>query len=49
MGSLGPDTAFQAITYLQREAGLAQTGQLNAAHSGCLNNYLVHGNNQMAG
>ncbi len=47
-GISGPATA-QAITYLQREAGLAQTGQLNAATQAALNNYLVHGNNQMAG
>ena len=39
----------QAITYLQRQAGLPQTGQMNAATQAALNNYLIHGNNQMAG
>lgn len=37
-----------AIEYLQRDAHLPQTGQLNAATRAALNNMLVHGNNQMA-
>jgi peptidoglycan hydrolase-like protein with peptidoglycan-binding domain len=47
-GIAGPQTT-QAITFLQRQAGLAQTGQMNAATQAALNNYLIHGNNQMAG
>jgi peptidoglycan hydrolase-like protein with peptidoglycan-binding domain len=38
-----------AITYLQRDAHLPQTGQLNAATSTALANFLAHGNNQMGG
>ena len=37
----------QAITYLQRDAGLPQTGQMNAATQVALANFLAHGNNQM--
>jgi peptidoglycan hydrolase-like protein with peptidoglycan-binding domain len=37
----------QAITYLQRDAGLPQTGQMNAATQAALQNFLAHGNNQM--
>jgi peptidoglycan hydrolase-like protein with peptidoglycan-binding domain len=47
-GIAGSQTT-QAITYLQRDAGLPQTGQMNAATQAALNNFLVHGNNQMAG
>jgi hypothetical protein len=39
----------QAITYLQRDAHLPQTGQLNAATQTALNRMLTTGNNQMAG
>lgn len=38
-----------AIQYLQRDAHLPQTGQLNSATRTALNSMLVHGNNQMAG
>ncbi|WP_281690337.1 peptidoglycan-binding domain-containing protein [Pseudonocardia thermophila] len=37
----------QAITYLQRDAGLPQTGQMTAATQAALANFLAHGNNQM--
>ena len=47
-GLLGPQTTA-AITYLQRDAGLPQTGTMNAATQAALQNYLVNGNNQMAG
>ena len=47
-GLMGPQTAA-AITYLQRDAGLPQTGTMNAATQAALQNYLVNGNNQMAG
>lgn len=47
-GIMGPQT-IQAITYLQRDAGLPQTGQMNAATQAALANFLAHGNNQMAG
>lgn len=36
-----------AIDYLQRDAHLPQTGQLNAATEAALFNFLAHGNNQM--
>ncbi|SOD74242.1 putative peptidoglycan binding protein [Jatrophihabitans sp. GAS493] len=39
----------QAIEYLQRDAGLTQTGTLNAPTDVALAHYLVDGNNQMAG
>jgi Putative peptidoglycan binding domain len=38
-----------AIKDLQRQAGLPQTGQMNATTEAALNNYLAHGNNQMGG
>jgi peptidoglycan hydrolase-like protein with peptidoglycan-binding domain len=37
----------QAITYLQRDAHLPQTGHLNAATQTALNRFLIEGNNQM--
>jgi peptidoglycan hydrolase-like protein with peptidoglycan-binding domain len=46
-GLMGPQT-IAAITYLQRDAGLPQTGTMNAATQAALANYLVNGNNQMA-
>jgi peptidoglycan hydrolase-like protein with peptidoglycan-binding domain len=39
----------QAITYLQRDAHLPQTGQLNTATENALNSMLAGGNNQMGG
>ena len=47
-GVMGPQT-IAAIKDLQRQAGLPQTGQMNAATQGALANYLAHGNNQMGG
>jgi peptidoglycan hydrolase-like protein with peptidoglycan-binding domain len=47
-GLMGPHTTA-AITYLQRDAGLPQTGTMNAATQAALSNFLVNGNNQMAG
>ena len=47
-GIMGPQT-IQAITYLQRDAHLPQTGQMNAATQAALANFLAHGNNNMAG
>lgn len=47
-GIMGPQT-IAAITYLQRDAHLPQTGQMNAATQAALANFLAHGNNQMAG
>jgi hypothetical protein len=47
-GLMGPQT-IAAIKDLQRQAGLPQTGQMNAATQAALANYLAHGNNQMAG
>jgi hypothetical protein len=47
-GIMGPQTAA-AITDLQRQAGLPQTGTMNAATQKALDNYLAHGNNQMGG
>ena len=47
-GVMGPQTTT-AIQDLQRQAGLPQTGTMNAATQAALDNYLVHGNNQMAG
>jgi hypothetical protein len=46
-GLMGPQT-IAAITYLQRDAGLLQTGTMNAATQTALANFLVNGNNQMA-
>ncbi len=45
-GLLNPQTT-QAITYLQRDAHLPQTGTMNAATQAALANFLAHGNNQM--
>jgi peptidoglycan hydrolase-like protein with peptidoglycan-binding domain len=39
----------QAITYLQRDAHLPQTGHLTTATQSALNRMLATGNNQMAG
>ena len=47
-GIMGPQTV-QAITYLQRDAHLPQTGQMNAATQAALASFLAHGNNQMGG
>jgi len=47
-GIMGPQT-IEAIKYLQRDAHLPQTGQMNAATQAALANFLAHGNNQMAG
>jgi hypothetical protein len=47
-GLMGPQT-IAAIKDLQRQAGLPQTGQMNAATQAALANYLAHGNNQMGG
>jgi len=47
-GIMGPQTTA-AIQDLQRQAGLPQTGQMNAATQAALANYLAHGNNQMGG
>jgi hypothetical protein len=47
-GIMGPQTTA-AIKDLQRQAGLPQTGQMNAASQAALANYLAHGNNQMGG
>jgi Putative peptidoglycan binding domain len=38
---------MQAITYLQRDAGLQQTGHMNTATWAALTTLLVEGNNQM--
>ncbi len=46
-GLMGPQT-IAAITYLQRDAGLPQTGTMNAATQAALTNFLANGNNQMA-
>ena len=47
-GIMGPQTTA-AIKDLQRQAGLPQTGQMNAATQAALANFLAHGNNQMGG
>ena len=47
-GVMGPQTTA-AIKDLQRQAGLPQTGTMNAATQKALDNYLAHGNNQMGG
>ena len=47
-GLMGPQTTA-AIQDLQRQAGLPQTGAINAATQKALDNYLAHGNNQMGG
>ena len=46
-GTMTPQTV-QAITYLQRDAHLPQTGTMNAATQAALANFLANGNNQMA-
>jgi hypothetical protein len=49
----GPVTGYlnaqttQAITYLQRDAHLPQTGTMDAATTQALEQFLAHGNNQM--
>jgi peptidoglycan hydrolase-like protein with peptidoglycan-binding domain len=51
----GPVTGYmnhgtvQAIMYLQHDAHLPQTGQLNTATENALNSMLANGNNQMGG
>jgi peptidoglycan hydrolase-like protein with peptidoglycan-binding domain len=47
-GLMGPQTTA-AIKDLQRQAGLPQTGTMNAATQTALQNYLKNGNNQMGG
>jgi hypothetical protein len=47
-GVMGPQT-IAAIKDLQRQAGLPQTGEMNAATQAALANFLAHGNNQMGG
>jgi TolA-binding protein len=47
-GIMGPQTV-QAIKYLQRDAHLPQTGQMNTATQAALANFLAHGNNNMNG
>jgi len=47
-GIMGPQTV-DAIKYLQRDAHLPQTGQMNAATQAALANFLAHGNNHMGG
>ena len=47
-GVMGPQTVA-AIKDLQRQAGLPQTGTMNAATQKALDNYVAHGNNQMGG
>jgi peptidoglycan hydrolase-like protein with peptidoglycan-binding domain len=47
-GLMGPQTVA-AIRDLQRQAGLPQSGTMNAATQKALDNYLAHGNNQMGG
>jgi peptidoglycan hydrolase-like protein with peptidoglycan-binding domain len=43
------EQTVQAITYLQRDAHLPQTGTMNAATQAALQHMLVSGNNQMGG
>jgi peptidoglycan hydrolase-like protein with peptidoglycan-binding domain len=45
-GIYGPKTTA-AVTYLQRDAGLAQTGTMNAATEAALARFMANGNNQM--
>ena len=47
-GTMNEQTV-QAITYLQRDAHLPQTGTMNAATQAALQHMLVTGNNQMGG
>jgi hypothetical protein len=44
-----PEHGDPAIKDLQRQAGLPQTGTMNAATQKAMDNYLAHGNNQMGG
>ena len=43
------EQTVQAITYLQRDAHLPQTGTMNAATQAALQHLLATGNNQMGG
>jgi len=43
------EQTVQAITYLQRDVHLPQTGTMNAATQSALQHMLVTGNNQMGG
>ena len=43
------EQTVQAITYLQRDAHLPQTGTMNAATQSALQHMLATGNNQMGG
>jgi hypothetical protein len=43
------NATVQAISYLQRDAHLPETGPLNAATENALNSMLANGNNQMGG
>ena len=45
---MGPQT-IAAITYLQRDAGLPQTGHMNGQTQAALAYFLTHGNNHMGG
>ena len=45
-GLIGPQTVH-ALEYLQRDAGLPQTGQFTPATQAALANFMAHGNNQM--
>ena len=47
-GVMTPQT-IQSIKYLQRDARLPQTGEINPATSQALQRMLTDGNNQMAG
>jgi peptidoglycan hydrolase-like protein with peptidoglycan-binding domain len=47
-GTMNEQTV-QAITYLQRDAHLPQTGRMNAATQAALQHMLATGNNQMGG
>jgi peptidoglycan hydrolase-like protein with peptidoglycan-binding domain len=47
-GIMGPQT-IAAITYLQRDAGLARTGYMNPQTEAALAYFLAHGNNHMGG
>jgi hypothetical protein len=47
-GIMGPQT-IAAVKDVQRQAGLPQTGAMNAATQKALDYYLAHGNDQMAG
>jgi peptidoglycan hydrolase-like protein with peptidoglycan-binding domain len=42
------DSTIQAVEYLQRDAHLPQTGQLDRATQVALDHFLATGNNQMA-